>query len=48
MFVGIQLPFYEDFRGLDFPQLDSPATEPKGILYFLFGTLLFHVNMFTS
>ncbi|CAG9536799.1 unnamed protein product [Cercopithifilaria johnstoni] len=29
MFVGIQLPFYEDFRGLDFPQLDSLGTEPK-------------------
>uniref|UniRef100_A0A158Q7C1 Methionine--tRNA ligase, mitochondrial n=1 Tax=Elaeophora elaphi TaxID=1147741 RepID=A0A158Q7C1_9BILA len=29
MFVGIQLPFYEDFRGLDFPQLDNPSTEPK-------------------
>uniref|UniRef100_A0AAF5Q2Y4 VWFA domain-containing protein n=1 Tax=Wuchereria bancrofti TaxID=6293 RepID=A0AAF5Q2Y4_WUCBA len=29
MFVGIQLPFYEDFRGLDFPQLNSPTTEPK-------------------
>ncbi|EFO26243.1 ku P80 DNA helicase [Loa loa] len=29
MFVGIQLPFYEDFRGLNFPPLNSPATEPK-------------------
>ncbi|MCP9257319.1 X-ray repair cross-complementing protein 5 [Dirofilaria immitis] len=29
MFVGIHLPFYEDFRGLDFPSLDSPASEPK-------------------
>ncbi|VIO88297.1 Ku70/Ku80 beta-barrel domain containing protein [Brugia malayi] len=29
MFVGIKLPFYEDFRGLDFPQLNSPTTEPK-------------------
>ncbi|VBB33103.1 unnamed protein product [Acanthocheilonema viteae] len=29
MFVGIQLPFYEDFRGLDFPQLDSSPAESK-------------------
>ncbi|VDN20033.1 unnamed protein product [Gongylonema pulchrum] len=29
MFVGLTLPFYEDFRGVDFPPLDDPATEPK-------------------
>ncbi|VDK75608.1 unnamed protein product [Litomosoides sigmodontis] len=29
MFVGIQLPFYEDFRGLDFPQLDGLTAESK-------------------
>ncbi|VDN22421.1 unnamed protein product [Gongylonema pulchrum] len=29
MFVGLTLPFYEDFRGIDFPPLDDPTTEPK-------------------
>lgn len=41
MFVGIHLPFYEDFRGLDFPLLNSPSTEARSILRFFF--LLFHI-----
>lgn len=32
MFIGIQLPFYDDFRGLEFPALENSTSEVKGVL----------------
>ncbi|VDD93390.1 unnamed protein product [Enterobius vermicularis] len=40
MFIGIQLPFYDDFRGLEFPALENSTSEVKGVLLIVWHSFL--------